>query len=301
MRCSASARHQAVEPAGTAGTYDGIVLAEWPLPWPRDVGAIPALTRRHHRAQAAYGGRWRLQAIVPVPATGGSPRASESGTDSASGTNSTGPGPVDSTEVLWETGDVRLYRRPPGAFSGFEPVDAGTADREVLVCTHGSRDRCCGSLGAAMFNKLPTIPGVRFRRTSHTGGHRFAPTALILPEGTSWAYLDEESLTAIVARTAPLDEAARHYRGCFGLDGPELQVADREALLRHGWAWLDAPRSGSVVARDGDRIGVRIEAPGIAHEVELKIHWSAPVVRSCGTPLESAAKNESQWEVVAFG
>jgi hypothetical protein len=195
---------------------------------------------------------------------------------------------------------VLLYQRPRQAFARFEPVgpDAG---RLVLVCTHGSRDRCCGSLGAALFYRLPAIPGVRVRRTSHTGGHRFAPTAVVFPEGTSWAYLDDEILAAIIERTAPVEQAARHYRGCLGLDGPEVQVADRQALVKYGWGWLDTPRWGSVLARDGNRVNVRIEASGVSHEVELELHRSAPVVQSCDKSLEVAAKSEAQWKVVSFG
>jgi hypothetical protein len=279
-RCSSSAREQQLDPAGTAGSYDGVLLAEWPLPWPRDIGTVPELAELHEKTQAEYGGIWRLQALAPLAADGG-----------GDGARSRAPHGGISKPMV--------YLRPREAFAAFESKDA-TADRLVLVCTHGNRDRCCGSLGAALFHRLPQIPGVGVRRTSHTGGHRFAPTALVFPEGTSWAYLDEGMLTAIVERTAPVDEAARHYRGCFGLDGPELQVADRQALLRHGWAWLDTPRSGAVLERDGNRVAVRIEAPGLVHEMELEVHHSAPVVQSCGKPLEAATRTEPQWRIVSF-
>ena len=48
----------------------------------------------------------------------------------------------------------------------------------LLVCTHGGRDRCCGSDGTRLFQALFPPPGVRVWRTSHTAGHRFAPTAI---------------------------------------------------------------------------------------------------------------------------
>jgi hypothetical protein len=297
IRCADSARRELLDPAGTAGSYDGVVLAEWPLPWPRDVGTIPALAELHRKAQSEYGGRWRLQAIAP-PArkTGDNGKTAQAGAW-AHRTNAAGASADD--PVTPYRGDVLLYRRPRQAFAGFEPIGPDTG-RVVLVCTHGSRDRCCGSLGAALFHRLPAIPGVRIRRTSHTGGHRFAPTAMVLPEGTSWAYLDEETLAAIIARTAPVEQAARHYRGCFGLDGPELQAADRQALVKYGWGWLDTPRSGAVVGRDGGRVNVRIEAPGISHEVELELLHSAPVVQSCGPPPAINTKVEPQWNVVSF-
>ena len=56
-----------------------------------------------------------------------------------------------------------------------EPVRGRVTD--VLVCTHGTRDTCCGSLGTRLWRDLDA-GGATVRRTSHTGGHRFAPTAV---------------------------------------------------------------------------------------------------------------------------
>ncbi|MEC8379768.1 MAG: sucrase ferredoxin [Myxococcota bacterium] len=53
----------------------------------------------------------------------------------------------------------------------------------ILVCTHGSRDRCCGILGGATFAALHTINPDWVWQVSHLGGHRFAPTLLSLPSG----------------------------------------------------------------------------------------------------------------------
>jgi hypothetical protein len=65
-------------------------------------------------------------------------------------------------------------------------------------------------------------------RTSLTGGHRFAPTALLLAEGTLWADLDLDLLVGVSDRSLDVDEAARLYRGCAGLDCLEVQAVERE-------------------------------------------------------------------------
>ena len=80
---------------------------------------------------------------------------------------------------------ARDRQRPAAATSG-ERAD------DVLVCGHGSRDRCCGSRDALALTAL--AQGHPVRRTSHLGGHRFAPTALLLPEGTAWGSLDDALL-----------------------------------------------------------------------------------------------------------
>lgn len=54
---------------------------------------------------------------------------------------------------------------------------------KVLVCTHGSRDQCCGVLGGAAFAGLRKILPDAVWQVSHLGGHRFAPTALCFPFG----------------------------------------------------------------------------------------------------------------------
>lgn len=269
LRCSQSARARQLDPIGSVESYDGFAFVEVPLPWPRDVTSIPHLARMQASSEGEYGGRWRLQAIAPADA-----------------------GARDAYQIL-------MYRRSAQGVAAYEAVGPAP-DRLVLVCTHGTRDRCCGTLGAAMFYRLKHLPGVHLRRTSHTGGHRFAPTATIFPEGSGWAYLDAGLLAEIVQRTAPIDLAARHYRGCVGLEAPELQVADREAMIRHGWAWLDTPRTGRVVAREGAHVVARLEAPGVVHEVVLEGYDSSPVLQSCAKQTEGRTSTERQWRVESF-
>ena len=56
----------------------------------------------------------------------------------------------------------------------------------LLVCTHGSRDRCCGREGGALFQRLFREAPDMVWQSSHLGGHRFAPTALSLPDGLQY-------------------------------------------------------------------------------------------------------------------
>src|SRR5690606_41665095 len=89
--------------------------------------------------------------------------------------------------------------------------------------------------------------------TCPPGGRRVAPPARRLPEGAAWGSLDMDALVAIADRTLDPELAARTYRGCTGLEGPEVQAVDGAALREVGWAWLDHRRSGTVVERGGDR------------------------------------------------
>ena len=62
LRCSAVIREAGVDPIGTAGTYRGYLLLEWPLPWPRDLSEIPELSPV---LEALAGTGLRLQGLVP--------------------------------------------------------------------------------------------------------------------------------------------------------------------------------------------------------------------------------------------
>jgi hypothetical protein len=178
---------------------------------------------------------------------------------------------------------------------------------DVLVCTHGKRDVCCGSQGTALVMALSADPArfggtVRLWRTSHTGGHRFAPTAIVLPQGTAWAFLDADALRRIVGREGPLDDLLPRYRGCPGVGPAAVQVLEREAFRSIGWGWLDWWRSGSVV--DADAGLVRIDATSPAGEARtwegvVEIARQVPVPE-CGAPIEAAKKAEPEYRLVSL-
>lgn len=296
VRCSAWIREQGVDPIGTAGCYAGYLLLEWPLPWPRDLSEVPDLAPVH---EAMAGTGLRLQGLVPIF------------------------GDEEARRV------IRYTPKPGPGFSGYEraerlvPVDgvedaaidlarggAGDPDwaraaitDDVLVCTHGKRDVCCGSQGTALVLELSADPArfggpIRLWRTSHTGGHRFAPTAIVLPQGTMWAFLDADALSRIVGREGPLDDLLPRYRGCPGLASPAVQALEREAFGEVGWEWLDWSRSGEPL--DGGRVRLDAESPtGERRSWEATVEVARQVpVPECGHPIEDAKKSEPELRVV---
>jgi hypothetical protein len=282
--CAAWAREQHLDPIGTAGCYRGYLLVEWPLPWPRDLGDDPALAPVGEHARSAG---MRLQGLVPAQQGGAS----------------------HVIAYRWPDDKGARFERVELAVAGGEVVAAALAVldeppstdgiTDVLVCTHGRRDRCCGSLGTALAQELLADPlrlgdDVRVWRTSHTGGHRFAPTALILPQGTSWAFCDKAALTRIVRGSGPMDDLLPRYRGCGGLASPAVQALERAVLSELGWPLFDMARRG-VQLGEG-RTGLVVEDPS-----GERVVWSA-VVRvgrevpspSCGVAMELVTKTEPQ-------
>ena len=303
LRCAAVARADGYRPAGTAASAAAFVLIETPLPWPADVGDHPLLAPLAP-VVVPHGGR--LQALVPD--------------------GSTVPGGLR----------VIVYRRPGGGSGPFDRfrrherivaqdhlmaevgdlldeaavVDSdgsgGVGPVDVLVCTHGRRDVCCGSDGMRTYIDLAArgLPGVRLWRTSHTGGHRFAPTAVTFPDGRAWASVDADLLTGIVTRSIDPAVAAAHDRGGAAFDDPYAQAADGAVLGAEGWTWLDRARRAEVTPLADDRRAVVItgERPGAAavvYRAEVMVSRVVPVP-DCGKPLDQARKSSLELEVVAL-
>jgi hypothetical protein len=295
VRCSVWARAAGLDPIGSAGCYEGYLLVELPLPWPRDVGEIPEVAGLAH---LLHGRGFRVQALL---ATGRSRRViaysrpPSDGRDGESGFDGFVRREAEADGDLESAVATLLAESPrPGADPAAGP------ERDLLVCTHGRRDICCGSLGTKLATSLEALdhpPGVRQWRTSHTGGHRFAPTFIVLPEATVWAYADTDLVDRVLHRRGDVNDVADRYRGCAGLPTPQVQAIEREVLRQVGWRLLESRRSGAVSPDGTARLVVR----GRQGDEEL---WEGAVragrempVPDCGHPIEEARKTETEWLV----
>jgi hypothetical protein len=297
-RCADFTRGLAVDPAGTAIRADHLVAAELPLPWPKPVFVHPALSGVRDamaaapvptRVLAAVPGQPDELRVVCYRRTDGLPERTE-----------------------WRTNAQALAATVNTVVAGAVPTDAEPVDEvepaaEVWICTQGSHDSCCGRDGTILVNDVTDLfRDVRIRRVSHTGGHRFAPTALTLPDGRMWAYLDPEGLGQILRQTGDPAALSERCRGWWGADAGPAQVAERALLSTHGWAWEYAPRSAEVISDDGDVTTVEVTA-GIDSHGEAVKRWIA-LVRvarqvpsiSCRAPGGLPVKPGVEYELVDF-
>lgn len=102
----------------------------------------------------------------------------------------------------------------------------------LAVCTNASRDLCCGLDGRALVEALSDMPGVW--ECSHLGGHRFAPTALLVRHGLVYGRLTPRAARDLITN-GPSAESAPWLRGRSALS-PATQAAE-VALLAHGQAY----------------------------------------------------------------
>jgi hypothetical protein len=160
------------------------------------------------------------------------------------------------------------------------------APPQLLVCTNGSRDTCGARLGrpvaAAAALRFPD----RVWEVTHTSGHRFAPTTVLLPSGCLHGrVLDapplltaedagEVVLTGYRGRSvwpAPAQVAEDHVRRTFGIEG-----LDDLRLSAAGSDWL-------VSHRDGRRWTVAVTAYEDGRRPESCGKESKPVTRYAAT------------------
>lgn len=83
----------------------------------------------------------------------------------------------------------------------------------LLVCTNGRRDQCCAVWGRPLAAELATDHGDTVWETSHTGGHRFAPNAVLLPSGYTFGRLNPAEGNAILSAARAGNVALQRCRG----------------------------------------------------------------------------------------
>ena len=269
--CSVVSKAAREDPAGCGKPFVGYLGIEVAPSWKHDVTESPRfpepLREAVKRAQDA-GVIGKFTALFPDPVY------SREGYARALYLHKP-PGPFvayDKSEYALPEGEivplVEALAEGQDGLSRFERYEEDASRvRDILVCTHGSHDACCGKFGYPVYETLrygyagASKRQLRVWRTSHIGGHRFAPTLIDFPEGRYWGHLEPEALEKLVLRKGPVSELGRFYRGLAGLGGKFEQIAEREIFMREGWEWTRYLKSGKTLEADEteDRAEVRIE------------------------------------------
>ena len=187
--------------------------------------------------------------------------------------------------------EQRLPSDPVPDGDGFVSFGCTEEERAVLICTQGSHDVCCGSEGtrlAADFEGVlrayrradvdepypgaPTASGrVSVYRVSHTGGHRFAPTAMTLPDGRMWAGIEAGELASILDQTADASRLAPRCRGWWGAATGPAQIGERAVFAEVGWP-LEAMERDVSFRRTPDAWEVDVVAASAGRAWTVTVH-----------------------------
>lgn len=274
--CSVNTRTVSHEsPIGSASGFQRNFLIEIQLPWTKQPLESVKVTEEIKAAIAAYRekmGDVTVTLLVPDPgyATVGARLIDIQVID----------GQIHKRDLIAHDGDVAGIIH--GLADGGDLPEHITIDhtlwRDIIVCTHGSRDACCGTFGVPIYQHLRQLTNdggnVRVWRSSHLGGHRFAPTLTDYPSGRCWAFVNEEIAGAILTEGMLPEGLLENYRGWVGHREQALQMLEAEAFVHYGWQWAEFSQHGRILERDD-------EDRGIVAEI-VATHPTLPTVKVTG-------------------
>lgn len=120
----------------------------------------------------------------------------------------------------------------------FDEYKVKNYKRDILVCTHGARDLCCGKYGYPLYKKIRenSTKNTRVWRSSHLVGHRFSPTILDFPQGRYFGRLEKPNLDILLSQNYSKKFLEKYHRGQAGLTPPE-QIVEHQLLLENLPLW----------------------------------------------------------------
>ena len=172
------------------------------------------------------------------------------------------------------------------------------------VCTNGKRDACCATLGRRVAVSVEALDAASCGEASaavpavweitHLGGHRFAPTAVVLPSGYSYGRLDAASATRLLAdaRRGRMTVDGCRGRSTWERPGQVAELAVRAELGEAAEAALEVVSVTQTATGAEPAWSVVVEhEDGRAYEVSVEGSLAVvPRPESCGkadgTPLE---------------
>ncbi len=259
--CSARWEAEHMSAAGTAPRAAFIVALEQPGPWGHDAiaeshlpvevgsalekgaqqagGRLLLIRRPDRHADAREEGRPVTVLVAGGPPT--DPWLIEGELDD----------PADLLRLPWQL----MSADDPDEVTAYLPELEETRTPHLLVCTNGKRDVCCAVRGRPVAHGAAAeVPG-RVWECSHTGGHRFSPTGILLPHRQVYARLTTDLAVEALAEAARGRMPAAlnspwHNRGRTVWDNA-AQAAEVDVRARIGEPGLAALEV--VAERDGDR------------------------------------------------
>lgn len=261
MRCSQGARSEPL--AGTAPLARWWWLIEVPGPWGRKaledcrVPSVRTLPSSDERRVLLVRRRGRHPAADP----GAALRVWFAGAL---------PGDPPPRVAVVQDHDELLTWGPSGPPAGRAEPDPRAPG--LVVCANSARDLCCGLDGRALVQALDDD---RAWECSHLGGHRFAPTALLVGTGLVYGRLDADAARSLMD-AGPTAASAPYLRGRSALP-PPAQAAEAYLLA----AGVNVDPATAAVEEAGDGIA-QVRFAGVSPvDVELTAGGSQRPA-SCG-------------------
>ncbi|MGN6752322.1 MAG: sucrase ferredoxin [Intrasporangium sp.] len=263
--CSILWQHDGTSAYGTAARAGFFVVIEQPGPWGRKAAEESHLPREvgielDGRAAGAGGRFMLMRRPGPHVDRHGRHRVLVAHTGGAGADAWLLAGDVAGAEDLLSLDWTALAAGRVEAVAASLP-GARPSPPALLICTNGRCDLCCAVRGRPLAAAAAGLDPDRVWEVSHTGGHRFAPTGVLLPWGQALARLDVETV-ALALEASLRSEVPRallgptHDRGRSalpaGLQAAESFIRDLVAETRLACLTTEAVGAGEGVDESSD-------------------------------------------------
>ncbi|MGH3879192.1 MAG: sucrase ferredoxin [Actinophytocola sp.] len=288
LRCSAWAELIGEPLAGTAATARSWLALEQPGPWGRDALSASHLDSGVARELATLAAGTGVR-IVLIRRPGSHPDRHRPIprhvylAHTAPGNTWLERATITDPKALLDLDFLRAGAGEPGL------LGARTPDPLLLVCTNGRRDVCCALRGRPLAAAVAADHGETVWECTHIGGHRFSPTAVLLPTGYAYGHLDAAAGSRLLTEPGVVTDDCRG-RSTWP---PAGQVAELEVRARLGEADPDALQ---VVGIEETGVGtthlVTVAAPGS--------EWRVTVVEREAGPTRPASCAAAPTPAIGF-
>ncbi|MBW8738202.1 MAG: sucrase ferredoxin [Streptomyces turgidiscabies] len=294
-RCVSVSRDLDEPIAGTAATARTWLLLEQPGPWGAQALTMshldPSLGRALEKAAEGTGVRIALIRRPGRHADFGPPAVRQVyAAHTTPGNVWLRSATTHDPERLLDLDFAALGKGAPQTFDTVLQGRPHTGHPLALVCTNGKRDRCCALLGRPLAAELAASGVEGAWEVTHLGGHRFAPTLLVLPYGYAYGRAQAPHVKEILHGVREGRLVVEGCRGGSAWERPAqaAELAVRSAAREYSTDVLSvvrtdgsAPRWEVTVAHtDG-----RLWSVAVAQGASLP-----PRPESCGSTLGSPAR-----------
>lgn len=207
----------------------------------------------------------------------------------------TTPPAMEKLEVSGPEAILKLDLSGPGCNTalGAHPVEHPL----LLVCAHGRRDMCCALKGRPVAAGLQTcFYGEEVWESSHTKGHRFAASMLLMPWGYSYGRLDAGKAIDMLkyASRGEMFLPGNRGRGCFDAPGQVAELVIADMLIRDAGSLEIGVLAVAKVEEAAGAVRRKVTHPdGRKWVLTLEKRPVQGVISSCG----DAPKQGSTWVV----
>ncbi|WP_161597525.1 sucrase ferredoxin [Fluviispira multicolorata] len=184
--------------------------------------------------------------------------------------------------------------------------------REVFICTHAERDNCCGKYGLQIFNKFKEenskLEKGRFRiwKSSHIGGHRYAPTFFEAPSMRWYGLFNIEDVPHFLNRVENNFQIENNYRGFSGINSSFVQMAEKELFKKYSWQWDLAQNKNYEIILSDDCSNATVlfyfsfpDANGVVKKIyDIQFEKLITGIASCGSDDSKSVKQYKIVEII---